>query len=155
MGPLVTSDHRDRVLAMVGAAMKSGARLIAGGTEPPEGLSHGYFVQPTVFSAVDVESELAQEEVFGPVLSIFPAEDTDDAVRIANSTRYGLSGAVWSADAGRARDVALRMRTGRVAVNGGPFSVYAPFGGRGQSGVGAEFGKYGIEEFLVLKTLQI
>jgi len=76
-----------------------------------------------VFSAVDVDSELAQEEVFGPVLSIFPADDTDDAVRIANSTRYGLSGAVWSADAGRAREVALRMRTGRVAINGGPFSV--------------------------------
>ncbi|HEY4224314.1 MAG TPA: aldehyde dehydrogenase family protein [Pseudolysinimonas sp.] len=155
MGPLVTSEHRDRVLGMVEAAVKGGARLIAGGIEPPEGLSHGYFVRPTVFSAVDVESELAQEEVFGPVLSIFPADDTDDAVRIANSTRYGLSGAVWSADAGRARDVALRMRTGRVTVNGGPFSVYAPFGGRGQSGVGAEFGKYGIEEFLVLKTLQI
>ena len=155
MGPLVTSEHRDRVLGMVAAAINGGARLIAGGVEPPDGLSRGYFVRPTVFSAVDVDSELAQEEVFGPVLSIFPADDTDDAVRIANSTRYGLSGAVWSADAGRARDVALLMRTGRVAVNGGPFSVFAPFGGRGQSGVGAEFGKYGIEEFLVLKTLQI
>jgi aldehyde dehydrogenase (NAD+) len=156
MGPLVTSEHRDRVLGMVGAALKRGtARLVAGGAEPPDGLSRGYFVPPTVFSDVDVDSELAQEEVFGPVLCIFPADDTDDAVRIANSTRYGLSGAVWSADASRARDVALRIRTGRVAVNGGPFSVFAPFGGRGQSGVGSEFGKYGIEEFLVLKTLQI
>jgi len=155
MGPLISALHRDRVVAMIKAAAGAGGRIIAGGPEPPDGLSSGFFVSPTVFSDVDPGSDIAQDEVFGPVLCIIAADDEDDAVRIANSTRYGLSGAVWSADTGHARSVALRMRTGRVVVNGGPFSAYAPFGGYGQSGFGSELGRYGIEEFLNRKTLQL
>jgi acyl-CoA reductase-like NAD-dependent aldehyde dehydrogenase len=156
MGPLISAGHRDRVAGMIRtAAAGADARLIAGGPEPPGGLPSGFFVAPTVFSDVDPASDIAQDEVFGPVLCIIAANDEDDAVRIANSTRYGLSGAVWSADAGHARSVALRMRTGRVVVNGGPFSAYAPFGGYRQSGFGSELGRYGIEEFLTRKTLQL
>jgi acyl-CoA reductase-like NAD-dependent aldehyde dehydrogenase len=155
MGPIVSAQQRDRVVAMMRQAINDGARLLAGGPEPIERLTPGFFVRPTVFSPVDPSLDIAQDEVFGPVLCILAAADDDDAVRIANATRYGLSGAVWSSDPARARAVALRMRTGRVVVNGGPFSVLAPFGGYRQSGFGSEFGRYGIEEFLTRKTLQL
>jgi acyl-CoA reductase-like NAD-dependent aldehyde dehydrogenase len=130
-----------------------GAKLVTGGAEPPEGLDRGYYVRPTVFSEVTPDMTIAQVEIFGPVLSILPYDNEDDAVRIANSTIYGLSGAVWSADPERARRVALRLRTGQVFVNGGTYDSSAPFGGYRQSGNGREHGRFGLEEFLEVKSL--
>jgi aldehyde dehydrogenase (NAD+) len=110
-------------------------------------------VAPTVFADVDPDSELAQEEIFGPVLSIIPFTDDDDAVRIANHSRYGLAGGVWGSDE-RALAVARRMRTGAVDVNGGAFNPLAPFGGYKQSGIGRELGSYGLAEFQQVKAIQ-
>jgi acyl-CoA reductase-like NAD-dependent aldehyde dehydrogenase len=134
---------------------EEGARLVTGGAEAPEGLERGYFVRPTVFSDVTPEMTIAQEEIFGPVLAIMPYDDEDDAVRIANDTAYGLAGGVWSGDEERARRVAARIRAGQVEVNGGAFNPMAPFGGYKQSGHGREAGRYGIEEYLVAKSLQL
>jgi aldehyde dehydrogenase (NAD+) len=116
-------------------------------------LDKGYFVRPTVFANVDNQMTIAQEEIFGPVLSIIGYEDEDDAVRIANDTVYGLSGGVWSSDPERAKNVARRLRTGQVEINGGKFNPLAPFGGYKQSGNGRELGKFGLEEFLEVKAM--
>jgi acyl-CoA reductase-like NAD-dependent aldehyde dehydrogenase len=132
-----------------------GAKLVAGGAEAPEGLEQGYFVQPTVFSEVTPEMTIAQEEIFGPVLVLMPYDDEDDAVRIANDTVYGLAGGVWSGDEERARRVARRLRTGQVEINGAAFNPLAPFGGYKQSGHGRELGKFGLEEFLETKAIQL
>jgi len=155
LGPLVSSVQRDRVRGYIQQGIEEGARLITGGAEPPEGLERGYFVRPTVFSEVTPEMTIGQEEIFGPVLAIQPYEGEDDAVRIANSTPYGLSGGVWSADTDRAIGVAKRIRTGQVEINGGAFNPHAPFGGYGQSGHGRENGRFGIEELLQVKALQL
>jgi acyl-CoA reductase-like NAD-dependent aldehyde dehydrogenase len=128
---------------------------VTGGAEPPEGLEKGYFVRPTVFANVRNEMKIAREEIFGPVLSIIPYEDEDDAVRIANDSIYGLAGGVWSASVERAKRVARRLRTGQVDINGGSFNPSAPFGGYKQSGNGRELGRYGFEEFLEVKSLQL
>jgi aldehyde dehydrogenase (NAD+) len=155
LGPLVSAVQRERVHGYIEKGIDEGARLLTGGAEPPEGLERGYFVRPTVFSEVTPEMTIGQEEIFGPVLVIQPYEGEDDAVRIANSTPYGLSGGVWSADTDRAIRVAKRIRTGQVEVNGGAFNPHAPFGGYGQSGHGRENGRYGIEELLQVKALQL
>jgi aldehyde dehydrogenase (NAD+) len=155
LGPLVSDVQRERVRGYVQKGIEEGARLITGGAEAPEGLARGYFVRPTVFSEVTPEMTIGQEEIFGPVLVIQPYEGEDDAVRIANSTPYGLSGGVWSADTDRAIGVAKRIRTGQVEINGGAFNPHAPFGGYGQSGHGRENGRYGIEELLQVKALQL
>ncbi|HEX5983547.1 MAG TPA: aldehyde dehydrogenase family protein [Solirubrobacterales bacterium] len=155
LGPLVSDVQRDRVRGYIEQGVAEGARLITGGAEPPEGLERGYFVRPTVFSEVEAEMTIGQEEIFGPVLVIQPYEGEDDAVRIANSTPYGLAGGVWSADTDRAIAVARRIRTGQVEINGGRFNPNAPFGGYGQSGHGRENGRYGIEELLQVKALQL
>jgi aldehyde dehydrogenase (NAD+) len=155
LGPLVSDIQRERVRAYIEKGVEEGSRLVTGGAEPPEGLDRGYFVQPTVFSDVDSEMTIGQEEIFGPVLAIQPYEDEDDAVRIANSTQYGLAGGVWSADTDHAISVARRIRTGQVEINGGAFNPLAPFGGYGQSGHGRENGRYGIEELLQVKALQL
>jgi aldehyde dehydrogenase (NAD+) len=155
LGPLVSDLQRDRVRGYIEKGVAEGARLITGGAEPPEGLERGYFVRPTVFSEVEPEMTIGQEEIFGPVLVIQPYEGEDDAVRIANSTPYGLSGGVWSGDTDRAISVARRIRTGQVEINGGRFNPHAPFGGYGQSGHGRENGRYGIEELLQVKALQL
>jgi aldehyde dehydrogenase (NAD+) len=154
MGPLVSGLQRERVRGYVERAIADGARVIAGGTDAPDGLDRGYFFRPTVLGDVRPEMEIAQEEVFGPVVCLIPYEDDDDAVALANDSRYGLAGAVWSDDRDRAMAVARRMRTGRVVVNGGAFNPIAPFGGYRQSGIGRELGAYGLEEFLEVKTLQ-
>ncbi|MGI8709859.1 MAG: aldehyde dehydrogenase family protein [Acidimicrobiales bacterium] len=155
LGPLVSSTQRDRVREYIGVGIDEGAKLVTGGAEAPEGLDTGYFVRPTAFSEVTPEMRIAQEEVFGPVLVIQPYEDEDDAVRIANDTIYGLSGGVFSADPDRALRVARRLRTGQVEVNGGAWNAFAPFGGYKQSGSGREFGTYGLEDFLEIKSIQL
>ncbi len=153
LGPLVSAAQRERVVAYIKKGIEEGATLVTGGAEMPEGLTKGYFVRPTVFADVNNKMTIAQEEIFGPVLSIIPYEDEDDAVSIANDTIYGLAGGVWSADPERAKRVARRLRTGQVEINGGRFNPMAPFGGYKQSGNGRELGKYGLEEFLEVKAM--
>ena len=127
---------------------------MAGGTEPPAGAPTGYFVEPTIFTDVHPDSSLAQEEIFGPVLSIIGFDDDDDAVDIANNSHYGLHGAVWAQDTDRANRVARRMRTGAVDINGGAYNSLAPFGGFKQSGNGRELGRHGMQEFQELQAIQ-
>jgi len=155
LGPLVSAAQRDRVRAYIQKGIDEGAKLVTGGPEAPEGLETGFFVQPTVFSDVRRDMTIAQEEIFGPVLSILPYDTEDEAVDIANDSQYGLAGGVWSADPEKAKAVARRMRTGQVEVNGGAFNPVAPFGGYKQSGVGRELGRIGFEEFLETKALQL
>jgi aldehyde dehydrogenase (NAD+) len=155
LGPLVSATQRDRVRNYIAKGEAEGAKLLTGGTDAPAGLERGYFVRPTVFSEVTPEMTIAREEIFGPVLSIQPYDDVDDAVRIANATEYGLAGGVWSADEERAIGVARRLRTGQVEINGGAYNPIAPFGGYGQSGHGRENGRFGLEEMLQVKSLQL
>jgi aldehyde dehydrogenase (NAD+) len=155
LGPLVSDAQRQRVRDYIEKGQEEGAELVTGGAEPPEGLDRGYFVRPTVFSGVDNSMTIAQEEIFGPVLSIIPFSDEDEAVRIANDTIYGLAGAVWSGDEERALRVGRAIRTGQVEINGGVFNPLAPFGGYKQSGHGRELGRFAIEEFLQPKALQL
>jgi aldehyde dehydrogenase (NAD+) len=153
IGPMSSDAQRTRVLGYINKGIDEGATLAYGGD--PSGLpSPGAYVPPTVFANVRPEMTIAQEEIFGPVLSILPYRDEDEAVEIANSTIYGLAGAVFSADADRALAVAKRLRTGQVSINGGSFNPLAPFGGYKQSGNGRELGKYGIEEFTEVKSIQ-
>ena len=155
LGPLVSDVQRERVRGYIRKGVEEGAKLVTGGDEPPDGLDRGYFVQPTVFSGVRNDMTIAQEEIFGPVLSIIPYEDEEDAIRIANDSSYGLAGGVWSGDEERAKRVARRIRTGQVEINGGVFNPLAPFGGYKQSGHGRELGRYALEEFLQVKSMQL
>ena len=156
LGPLSSQAQLERVRGYIRKGQQEGAELVAGGAEPPEGVpAGGYYVRPTVFGRVKNSMTIAQEEIFGPVLSIIPYKDEEEAVRLANDTVYGLAGAVWSKDEGRAQRVARRIRAGQVDVNGGAFNMNAPFGGFKQSGHGREAGRYGLEEFLEYKSLQL
>jgi betaine-aldehyde dehydrogenase len=156
LGPLSSQAQLERVRSYIRKGVEEGAELVAGGAEPPEGVpAGGYYVRPTVFGKVKNSMSIAQEEIFGPVLSIIPYQDEEDAIRIANDTVYGLAGAVWSKDESRAQRVARRIRAGQVDVNGGAFNMNAPFGGFKQSGHGREAGVYGMEEFLEYKSLQL
>ncbi|MEV8569003.1 aldehyde dehydrogenase family protein [Streptomyces sp. NPDC051322] len=152
VGPLVNAKQQARVRGYIEKGVDEGARLVAGGPEAP--LARGYFVSPTVFADVTPEMTIAQEEIFGPVLSILRYEDEDDALRIANGTVYGLAGAVWAGDEAEAVAFARRMDTGQVDINGGRFNPRAPFGGYKQSGVGRELGSHGLAEYLQTKSLQ-
>jgi aldehyde dehydrogenase (NAD+) len=154
LGPLVSAAQRDRVRGYIQKGLDEGARIVTGGAEAPESPAKGYFVRPTVFADVRPEMTIAQEEIFGPVLSIIAYEDEDDGVRIANDSIYGLAGGVWADTQEKAIAVARRIRTGQIDINGGRFNPIAPFGGYKQSGVGRELGSYGIEEFLQPKSLQ-
>ena len=155
LGPLASAAQLERVRGYIRQGQSEGARLVLGGVEPPPGLDSGYYVQPTIFTDVRPEMAIAQEEIFGPVLAIIGYDSEEAAVEIANGTPYGLAAAVWSADKQRALSFARRLRAGTVEVNGGAFSTLAPFGGAKQSGHGREFGRYGLEEFLVPKSLQL
>lgn len=155
VGPMVSRSQAERVKDYIRIGQEEGAKLIAGGVENPEGLSKGYYVQPTVFTNVNNKMRIAQEEIFGPVLSIIPYENEQEAIEIANDSIYGLSGAVWSGDQEKAIEVAKKIRTGQVEINGGMFNPLAPFGGFKQSGYGRELGKYGLEEFFEIQSLQL
>ena len=154
-GPLTSAAQRERVRNYIKKGIEEGADLLTGGPEAPEGLARGYYVKPTVFGRVNPKSTIAQEEIFGPVLSIITYRNEDEAVRIANDTLYGLAGGVWSKDEERAKRVARRLRTGQVDINGGPFNMLAPFGGVKHSGKGRELGRAGLEEYLEYKSLQL
>jgi acyl-CoA reductase-like NAD-dependent aldehyde dehydrogenase len=152
LGPLISSVQRDRVRGYIEKGVEEGATLLTGGADAPESLETGYFVKPTVFSNVTRDMTIAQEEIFGPVLSIIPYDTEDEAVEIANDSLYGLAAGV-SGSAERAERVARRLRAGQVTVNAGKYVRAAPFGGYKQSGLGREHGKYGLEEFLEVKAL--
>ncbi|MFJ3902744.1 aldehyde dehydrogenase family protein [Streptomyces sp. NPDC090025] len=151
VGPLVSARQRDRVRGYIEQGVAEGARLVAGGAEAPR--ETGYFVSPTVFADVTPDMTIAQEEIFGPVVSLIRYEDEADALAIANGTVYGLAGAVWG-EPDEAVAFARRMETGMVDINGGRFNPLAPFGGWKQSGVGRELGTHGLAEFLQTKSLQ-
>ena len=155
LGPVVSAEQRETVRSYIKRGVLEGARVVTGGADLPDDLTMGYFVRPTIFSDVDSRMTIAQEEIFGPVLVIMPYEDEDDAVRIANDTMYGLAGGVWSGDLDHAKQIARRLRTGQVEINGGAFNPLAPFGGYKQSGHGRELGKYGLEEFFEVKAMQL
>ena len=155
LGPLSSQAQVERVTGYIQKGIDEGAKLVTGGPERPEGLDEGYYVRPTVFSDVRNDMTIAQEEIFGPVLSIIAYDDEDDAARIANDSAYGLSGGVWSADVDRAKAFARRVRTGQIEVNGGAFNPSAPFGGYKNSGYGREYGVHGFEEFLEVKSMQL
>ena len=153
IGPSASRSQFDSVRGFIERAQRDGARLLIGGAEPIRDV--GYFVAPTVFADVDPDSELGQEEVFGPVLAVTPFTDTDDALRIANCTPYGLSGAVWAATDDDAIAFARQVQTGQLDINGGAYNPTAPFGGYTKSGLGRELGRFGFEEYLQTKSLQL
>lgn len=153
IGPSASRSQFDTVRGFIERAQRDGARLLVGGAEPIRDV--GFFLAPTVFADVDPDSELGQEEVFGPVLAITPYTDADDALRIANGTPYGLSGAVWAGSDDEAIEFARRVHTGQLDINGGAYNPSAPFGGYKKSGIGRELGRFGFEEYLQTKSLQL
>ncbi|MDT2006114.1 aldehyde dehydrogenase family protein [Rhodococcus opacus] len=153
LGPMVTAAQRERVLGYIRAGVKEGAKLVTGSVDAPA--RTGYFVEPTVFSDVDPDATIAQEEIFGPVLSIIPYDTPEQAVEIANGTIFGIAGAVWSSDPERAKSFARKLRATQIEVNGGKFNGAAPFGGFKQSGHGREGGAFGLDEFTEIKSLQL
>lgn len=153
IGPSASRSQFETVRGYIERAQRDGARLLTGGAEPIA--DTGYFVAPTVFADVDPDSELGQEEVFGPVLAVIPFSDSDDALRIANGTPYGLSGAVWAATDDDAIAFARQAQTGQLDINGGAYNPAAPFGGYKKSGIGRELGRFGFEEYLQTKSLQL
>jgi aldehyde dehydrogenase (NAD+) len=152
LGPLISSAQRERVEGYIARGRQEGARVVTGGGRPSH-LPKGHYVEPTIFADVTPAMTIAQEEIFGPVLSIIPYEGDEEAVQIANGTIYGLAGAVWSADSTRALHVARQIKAGTVDVNGARYNLAAPFGGYKQSGLGREFGVFGLEEFLEVKAI--
>jgi aldehyde dehydrogenase (NAD+) len=153
IGPLASANQREKVRRYIATGLAEGARLVAGGLDAPVP-DTGYFVAPTILADVDPDATVAQEEIFGPVLVVIPFDSDDEAVDIANNSRYGLAGGVWSASPERAVAVARRIRTGAVDINGGAFNPRAPFGGYKQSGVGRELGEHGLLEFMQVKAIQ-
>jgi aldehyde dehydrogenase (NAD+) len=165
IGPMLRPDQQQRVIDYIELGIAEGARLVSGGPQIPLGLEGGNYVTPTLFADVDNSMRIAQEEIFGPVLAVIAYEDEGeeagagdadaDAVRIANDSEYGLSGGVWSADEARALDVARRIRTGTVTVNGAPLGFDGPFGGFKASGVGREYGAVGLGQYVEYKTVTV
>jgi aldehyde dehydrogenase (NAD+) len=154
VGPLGTRRQRERVEEYVASGIAEGARLVLGGRRP-EALTDGFYYEPTVFADVTPEMRIAREEIFGPVLCVMPYDDLDEAIRIANSTEYGLAASIYAADETTARTVAERLQAGTVGVNTAGISFFAPFGGVKQSGFGRELGTEGIREFLQSKSIKL
>ena len=154
IGPLVAQRQQERVRDYIEVGQAEGARLVVGGSDLPDGVDRGWYVRPTLFADVDNGMRIAREEIFGPVLTVMPYGDEDDAVRIANDSDYGLSGSVWTTDAERGLDVARRVRTGSFGVNQ-PYSMdpVGPFGGVKASGIGREMGSEGLDGYLELKAI--
>lgn len=153
LGPLISAKQRQRVRYYIQTGIEEGARLLVGGVEKPEGIDKGFYVKPTIFADVNPSMIIAKEEIFGPVICLIKYQDEADAIKIANDSIYGLSGAVWSKDVRRAKHVARQLRTGQVHINGSQLNPLAPFGGFKQSGNGRELGKYGLQEFLEFKSI--
>ena len=151
MGPLIRESQRARVAGMVDAAVRDGATLATGGARPAH-LARGYFYEPTLLTDVHNRSAIAQDEIFGPVGVVIGFDTDEEAIELANDSRYGLSGAIWSADTARAFGLALRIRTGQVKINGGA-SVETPFGGYKRSGIGREYGTQGLDEYTEIKAI--
>ncbi len=152
VGPVASEVQQRRVLQYIQDGISEGARLLAGSAVAPD--REGFYVAPTIFTDVKSEMKIAQEEIFGPVLVVIPVDDEDEALRVANDTVYGLSGAVWTSDEARGVNFARKMRTGQVQINNGAFNAHAPFGGYKKSGIGRELGKYGLEEYLEHKAIR-
>jgi len=153
IGPVVSEAQYNKIQGLIESGIAEGATLAAGGPGKPEGLDKGFYVRPTVFRDVNNRMTIAREEIFGPVLCIIPYRDVDEAVAIANDSPYGLSGYVWGGSVEEAMQVARRLRTGMVHLNGAPTDVQAPFGGYKQSGNGREWGPLGLEDFLEIKAV--
>jgi aldehyde dehydrogenase (NAD+) len=153
IGPVVSEMQWNKIQRLIQAGIDEGATLVTGGVGRPAGLDKGYYVKPTVFANVRNDMTIAREEIFGPVLSILPYKNDDDAARIANETSYGLAGYVSSGNLERARNFAKRLRAGQINLNGAPPDFTAPFGGYKQSGNGREWGQFGFEEFLEVKAI--
>ena len=148
IGPMVSAKQWERVQSYIALGRQEGARVLAGGEGRPDGLSRGWFVKPTLFGEVDNHMRIAREEIFGPVLCVLPYRDEDHAISIANDTDYGLQNYVIGAEPERCRRVASRLQSGRVVINGAQHEPHAPFGGFKQSGIGREYGSFGLEAFL-------
>jgi aldehyde dehydrogenase (NAD+) len=153
VGPMVSQKQWDRVQGYIQLGLEEGAELLVGGEGRPRGLDRGWFVQPTVFTGVNNDMRIAREEIFGPVLCVIPYDDEEEAITIANDTSYGLQAYVESADVAHARQVAERLESGRVVINGAPHEPLAPFGGFKQSGIGREYGRYGLEAHLEARAI--
>jgi betaine-aldehyde dehydrogenase len=153
VGPLVAERQQERVEKYIAVGQEEGARVAVGGNGRPSGLEKGWYVKPTVFSGVDNSMRIAREEIFGPVLAVIPYDDTDDAVRIANDSEYGLAGSVWTGDIDQGLDIARRVRTGTYGVNQYTMDFIAPFGGYKGSGLGREFGVEGLSHYVELKSI--
>jgi aldehyde dehydrogenase (NAD+) len=153
VGPMVSQKQYERIQSYIRKGIEEGAKVLVGGEGRPEGLEAGYFVKPTVFVNVTNDMTIAREEIFGPVLSVIAYESEDDAISIANDSKYGLHAAVIGTDVARARRVASQLRAGRVVINGMTDDPQAPWGGFKYSGVGREYGRYGIEAFLETRAI--
>lgn len=156
VGPLVARRQQERVRGYIDTGQREGARLVTGGTAMPDGLDRGWYVRPTLFADADNSMRIAREEIFGPVLTVLPYADTDEAVAIANDSDYGLAGSVWTEDSDRGVDIAGRIRTGTFGVNQGyPMDPYAPFGGVKASGYGRELGREGFDGYTDTKSIAV
>ena len=152
LGPVIRDERRRKIEEYIEAGRSEGATLATGGGRPKD-LASGYFLEPTIFCGVDNSMRIAREEIFGPVVSVLPFDDEEDAIRIANDSPYGLGGAIYGADTAKALEMARRIRSGQVNINGAVNLVPAPFGGFKESGIGREGGRWGLDEYTEIQTL--